>query len=479
MAIHRHRWVSALLVMITVLATGATSLAQDQTGGPEPNASPAATPAAVALESQVFVMSPWRFTLVSARFGDAIPAVELGARTGRDWAVVVLDVMNWSEEDADLRWRDFGLKVAGELEGGGFAPQTSQDVASTLGVEPEDVSAELTIGESETVRVALVFQINDGGRDPALSLNGLDLPLADTLSGSPDPNALPPVTAEPELESERVVRVADGRTIRVGGGSGRPVRLAGVDAPSPEECFGSQSTDQLTAMAGEEVFIERVSDDEAGLAYIWVDAPDGTRRLLNYEIIATGYAAARDSGAPRVQSWLAEAEHRARYGHLGLWFGCSGPHGVARPEEPEPRVLEVEVAGVAGEYEVWTAWAPEIVATHHGGAVAFFSAAAQEEEGAGDLRLYWSRLDPTTGRWSRGKPIPGGRVQMGASAIVDGGGRVHVVYSDRRADETDEQSRLRYITENGDGGWTEPIDLAPERAAGHQLSPSLTIDASG
>ncbi|MGH2532043.1 MAG: hypothetical protein ACRDJW_07015 [Thermomicrobiales bacterium] len=479
MAIHRHRWVSALLVVMTVLATGATSLAQDETGGPEPGASPAATPATVAFESQVFAMSPWRFTLVSARFGDAIPEVELSARTGRDWAVVVFDVLNWSEEDADLRWRDFGLRMAGELEGGGFAPQTSEDVADALGVEPGDASDELTIDAAETVRAAMVFQVDDGGRDPALALNGLALPLAGALAGSPPPDALPPVTEAPELESERVVRVADGRTIRVGGGTGRPVRLAGVDAPAPEECFGAQSTERLEAMAGEEVLIERVAEDEDGFAYIWVDAPDGTRRLLNFEIIATGNAAAGDSDAPRVRAWLAEAEYLARYSHLGLWFGCSGPHGVARPEEPESTELELDVEGIAGEYEVWTAWAPEIVATPDGGAVAFFSAAPVEEEVRGDLRLYWSRFDPTTGRWSRARPIPGGRVQMGPSAIVDLEGRVHVAFSDRRADEADEPSRLRYVTEDGNGDWTDPIDLAPERAAGHQLSPSLTIDDTG
>lgn len=478
MAIHRHRWASALLVVLTVLATGAAALAQEETATVEPDASPAATPAPAAVPSQVFAVSPWRFTVVSARFGDEIPEVELSARTGRDWALVIVDVMNWSDEDADLRWRDFGIQVAGAVDGRGFAPQTTQDVAAALDTEPKDVSQELAVAEGDGVRAALVFQIDDGGRDPALSLNGVALPLADLLQGSPGPTELPPLTGETELESMPVAQVADGETIRVGDGDGQAVRLAGVDAPEPEECFGSRSTEQLTAMAGETVLIERIADDDDAPVYVWVDAPDGTRRLLNYEIIATGFAAANAAAAPAVQSWLVEGEHRARYGHLGLWFGCSGSHGVARPEAPEPVALAVDVNGAAREYEVWPSWPPEIVAAPDGSAVAFFSAAPDAGD-APDFRLYSSRFDLDTGRWSRAQPIPGGRIQMGASAVVDAAGRVHVVYSDRRADEQDEPSRLRYVTEDGEGGWTDPVDVAPDRSAGHQLSPSLAIDAQG
>jgi hypothetical protein len=139
----------------------------------------------------------------------------------------------------------------------------------------------------------------------------------------------------------------------------------------------------------------------------------------------------------------------------------------------------VDVKGKAGKYDVWVAWSAEMVATPDGGAWAFFSAAARPPEGDGDNRLYASHFDPATGTWSRAQAMPGGRVQFGPSAAVDAAGHVHLVYSDRKADKPDQPSVLVYTTEDGKGGWTTPQPVAPDRSAGHQISPSLAIDGQG
>ena len=63
---------------------------------------------------------------------------------------------------------------------------------------------------------------------------------------------------------------------------------------------------------------------------------------------------------------------------------------------------------------------------------------------------------------------------MGASAVVDSAGIVHLVYSDQA--KPGAYAVLMYTHEDGSGGWTKPIAVAPDPAAGHQLNPSLAID---
>ncbi len=144
-------------------------------------------------------------------------------------------------------------------------------------------------------------------------------------------------------------------------------------------------------------------------------------------------------------------------------------------------VIRVESEeGVAIPYVVWVDWTPTIVATPDGGAWAFFSAQPFNTEGAGSRgRLYAAHYNPQTHTWSPATVIPGGEIQFGATAVVDGEGTVHLVYSDRATVAPTDFSTLYYTRTNADGAWETPVAVSQNDAAGHQLSPSLALDDNG
>lgn len=136
--------------------------------------------------------------------------------------------------------------------------------------------------------------------------------------------------------------------------------------------------------------------------------------------------------------------------------------------------------GAAIPYVVWVDWTPTIVTTPDGGAWAFFSAQPFNTEGAGARgRLYAARFSPESRTWGPATVIPGGQIQFGATAVVDGEGTVHLVFSDRTSVEPTAFSTLFYTRTNADGGWETPAPVAQNDAAGHQLSPSLALDDNG
>lgn len=142
--------------------------------------------------------------------------------------------------------------------------------------------------------------------------------------------------------------------------------------------------------------------------------------------------------------------------------------------------LRIDNGGVNAPYAVWVEWSPEIVAAPDGGAWAFFSAQAGNPDGsAGTKKLYSSHFDPATGVWTAATPLPGGQIQFGASAVVDAQGVVHVVFTDRADDQPASFGTLTYVTNTPEGGWSAPVQVAPDPAAGHQLSPELVIDKNG
>jgi hypothetical protein len=146
----------------------------------------------------------------------------------------------------------------------------------------------------------------------------------------------------------------------------------------------------------------------------------------------------------------------------------------------------VDDSGNAIPYGIWVAWAPTIVTTPDGGAWAFFSALPLGTGGVGVQGvLYAARFDPASGVWQPATRIPGGAIQFGATAVADGEGRIHLIYSDRAiTGETEEGnpiygfSTLFYRVFDG-SAWSEPVAVAPDENAGHQLSPQIVIDGSG
>lgn len=147
------------------------------------------------------------------------------------------------------------------------------------------------------------------------------------------------------------------------------------------------------------------------------------------------------------------------------------------PEIPQPAydVLRIDDGGVGRPYRVWTAWVPQIVTTPDGGAWAFFTAQARTEDGFGDRRLFASRFDPSLMVWLPAQSMRSSGSQFGASVAVDSQGVVHLVYSDRQTG-SDTWSQLVY-QKLINGSWSEPSPVSPHPDAGHQMLPSLAIDA--
>jgi hypothetical protein len=75
--------------------------------------------------------------------------------------------------------------------------------------------------------------------------------------------------------------------------------------------------------------------------------------------------------------------------------------------------------------------------------------------------------------------LSGGEIQFGANAVVDGQGTVHLVYTDRANAEATTFGQLVYRKSTPEGGWTDPVPVAPAENAGHQLSPELALDNQG
>ena len=160
--------------------------------------------------------------------------------------------------------------------------------------------------------------------------------------GSPDAQpSLAPDALQPRGETDSglgVIRVVDGDTLHVSlDGQDVTVRLIGIDTPetvksgSPVECFGPEASDYATqALSGKTVTLEYDASqgraDRYGrtLAYVWIELPEGGRRLFNLDAVVRGYAEERQYGASRFawQSEFREAEMAAQEAGTGRWGAC-------------------------------------------------------------------------------------------------------------------------------------------------------------
>jgi hypothetical protein len=160
--------------------------------------------------------------------------------------------------------------------------------------------------------------------------------------------------------------------------------------------------------------------------------------------------------------------------------------GAAAVTQPGYDTMRIDQDGVAMPYQVWTDWAPYVLPMPDGGAWSFFSAQTKvpnpenpSETLFGTRKLYASHFDPASGTWQPATAFSGGQIQFGPNALVDGAGTVHLVYTDRLDAEDGSFGQLVYRKSTADGGWTDPVTVAPNEAAGHQLSPELVLDGQG
>ncbi|HEY8446421.1 MAG TPA: hypothetical protein VIL01_04870 [Thermomicrobiales bacterium] len=170
---------------------------------------------------------------------------------------------------------------------------------------------------------------------------------------------------------------------------------------------------------------------------------------------------------------------------VAAWLGSW--HVGTAATQPGYDTIRIEHGGTALSYQVWLDWSPVLLPVPDGSAWAFFSAqvkipkAPTEEDPStyalGSQKLYAARFDPITNVWEPARPMRGGDIQFGASAVVDSYGTVHLVYTDRANDQS--YGTLVYVKSTPQGGWTDPVRVAPHDMAGHQLSPELVLDSKG
>lgn len=169
------------------------------------------------------------------------------------------------------------------------------------------------------------------------------VPATTTTSTAPSTTAqstsTTPKDSPPGSAAALTVRsITDGDTLVVS--DGRRVRLAQVDAPEKNECYGSESTAALTRLAaGKAVVLRRPTNgpekDRYGrtLAEVYVGGASVNEGLVREGAAEWGDEFAAEDGDTATR--LRGAEHEARADGRGLWSACSGP-AAAAPPPPAP-----------------------------------------------------------------------------------------------------------------------------------------------
>lgn len=131
----------------------------------------------------------------------------------------------------------------------------------------------------------------------------------------------------PPGDDTSVVRVVDGDTIEVAGGT--RIRFIGVDTPETTECFGSEATRYANELlpAGTRVRlvydVQRLDPYGRTLAYVYT-LTDGV--FVNLAIARNGFAqqATYPPNVAHAEEFRIAAAG-ARTASLGLWSGCAAP----------------------------------------------------------------------------------------------------------------------------------------------------------
>lgn len=157
------------------------------------------------------------------------------------------------------------------------------------------------------------------------------------VSEAPSDGPLATLPDETSLEPNATVeRIVDGDTlVAIVGDQRERVRLLGIDTPEsvaenrPDQCYGQESSDYLTALLPEGSEITLILDEEARdqydrlLAYIVRSSDD---LFVNLDLIEQGYAGVLIYDPnDHYESLFRAAERDAIDAGIGLWGVCGGP----------------------------------------------------------------------------------------------------------------------------------------------------------
>lgn len=186
----------------------------------------------------------------------------------------------------------------------------------------------------------------------AMTLLGC-VPLGDTRPGSEVLVTPPPGTGV-------ITRVQDGDSVTLTlAGVEERARLAGINAPEVDECWGVEARDALAALEGVEVRVELGTEERDQYGRLLVHLWHG-EALVNADLVASGAALGiRVDGNGTHDDLIDAAEAGARAAGMGMWSpdacGEPPPPGLkistvaADPPGPDQDNLEAEWITIAND----------------------------------------------------------------------------------------------------------------------------------
>ncbi|MEA2526755.1 MAG: micrococcal nuclease [Thermomicrobiales bacterium] len=309
-----------------------------------PNASPTPTATSIVraqraslaedeVARQVVVAGDFRYTIEAAIRGVELPELALPNPGNGEWVVLVVDALNWSDENAALEMADFRVAPVG-APGSAVAPDVATDaIASFLGFVPAFKSGDSTLfAPAENHRVALVFLVSPGLGDLTLLAGESSLDLAFSFAQPAEFTDLSNSPKASKLLEAKVTKVIDGQTIEVEvDGEVAQVNYLGITVPTGDACYATEATAANEELvAGKTVWLEREWKNRASKSAfardVWVDGPGGSKLLVAAELAARG-AATPSPVEPdiRYAGMLSAAASAAQFSGLGIWSACGGP----------------------------------------------------------------------------------------------------------------------------------------------------------
>lgn len=446
---------------------------------------PTPTPQEITYDAPEFMDGAFRITVQRAAFAHQIDELELRARDGRDWIALVVDVVNFSDVATSVQPSQFSIRSGSVPLSGGLAKTTTTDVAERLGITQSDPDEQMLLQAGQSLRLALVFQVDTGQRELALIYRLNALPLTSRINQNLGFSDLPPVAAAPQTTNAIVESVTNGNTLVTTGDTPGTFDMTGVDSPVNNECYAAEATARLQTIIGATVLVEQPGNGQGGI-YLWLPLADGTRALVNQDMVLTGHAATNAAPGGKFTDWLEDSEFVAHVRTAGLWGRCTSQHGVSRPSTIERVVFETALDGGSdtSPYVPSVQFSSLILSLPNGGAIAFYSAEAEPEDPSTPTpadeitqKLYYAIYDAGNGSWGTGQPLlDGGRMQYGITGVVDSIGRVHVVFTERKSGNDSDVGVLKYMVREVNGSWSPPENVSKNSTAGFQAAPSLAID---
>jgi hypothetical protein len=107
----------------------------------------------------------------------------------------------------------------------------------------------------QSLRLALVFQVDTGQRELALIYKLNALPLTSRINQNLGFADLPAVATAPQTTNAIVADVMNGNTLVTTGDTPGTFDMTGVDAPVNNECYAAEATARLQTIIGATVLV--------------------------------------------------------------------------------------------------------------------------------------------------------------------------------------------------------------------------------